>query len=98
MKLSSFITFAGFVMLIAATYCPLLRPFHLVNWDVPLQQALWHSRIVGSGAGNYRCSAQPAQSGTLSGMAILSAGCVVLWVGAAQNQYLVQFYAIQFFS
>src|SRR5471030_997895 len=34
MRLNTFISFAGFVMLIAATYCPILRPFHLVNWDV----------------------------------------------------------------
>ncbi|NCD68999.1 hypothetical protein [Mucilaginibacter agri] len=30
----SFITFAGFVAVIAGTYCPLLRPFHLFNWNV----------------------------------------------------------------
>ena len=34
MRLNSFISFAGFVMLLAATYCPILRPFHLVNWNV----------------------------------------------------------------
>lgn len=34
MRLNIFISFAGFVLLIAATYCPILRPFHLVNWDV----------------------------------------------------------------
>ncbi len=34
MRLNSFVSFAGFVMLIAATYCPILRPFHLVNWNV----------------------------------------------------------------
>lgn len=34
MKLSSFISFAGFIMLIAATYCPLFRPLHIVNWDM----------------------------------------------------------------
>jgi len=34
MQSKSFIAFVGFVLLIAATYCPLLRPFHLMNWDV----------------------------------------------------------------
>jgi len=34
MRLNSFISFAGFVMLIAATYCPILRPFHLRSLDV----------------------------------------------------------------
>jgi predicted membrane channel-forming protein YqfA (hemolysin III family) len=34
MRPSSFISFAGFVMLIAASYCPLLRPLHLTNWDM----------------------------------------------------------------
>ena len=34
MRLNSFISFAGFVMLIAATYCPILRPFHLRSMDV----------------------------------------------------------------
>jgi len=34
MRLSAFISFAGFVMFIAASYCPILRPFHLLNWDV----------------------------------------------------------------
>ena len=27
-------SFIGFVMLIAASYCPLLRPLHIVNWDM----------------------------------------------------------------
>ena len=34
MRLPSLISFIGFVLLMAATYCPLLRPFHLFNWDV----------------------------------------------------------------
>jgi predicted membrane channel-forming protein YqfA (hemolysin III family) len=34
MRPGSFISFAGFVMLIAATYCPLLRPLHISNWDM----------------------------------------------------------------
>ncbi len=34
MRLPSLISFIGFVLLIAATYCPLLRPFGLFNWDV----------------------------------------------------------------
>jgi predicted membrane channel-forming protein YqfA (hemolysin III family) len=34
MRLNTLLSFAGFVILIAATYCPILRPFHLVNWDV----------------------------------------------------------------
>lgn len=34
MRLNNFISFAGFVVLIAATWCPILRPFHLFNWNV----------------------------------------------------------------
>lgn len=34
MRLPSLISFIGFVLLMAATYCPLLRPFGLFNWDV----------------------------------------------------------------
>ncbi|MDB5110976.1 MAG: hypothetical protein JWR67_2090 [Mucilaginibacter sp.] len=34
MRLPVLISFVGFVVLISATYCPLLRPFHLLNWDV----------------------------------------------------------------
>jgi hypothetical protein len=34
MRLSTFISFTGFVMLIAACYCPILRPLHVINWDV----------------------------------------------------------------
>ena len=34
MRLPSLISFIGFVLLMAATWCPLLRPFHLFNWDV----------------------------------------------------------------
>ncbi|PJJ79428.1 hypothetical protein [Mucilaginibacter auburnensis] len=34
MRTSSFFSFAGFVLLIAGTYCPLLRPFGLVSWNV----------------------------------------------------------------
>jgi len=34
MRLPSLISFIGFVILMAATWCPLLRPFHLFNWNV----------------------------------------------------------------
>lgn len=34
MPTKSFLSFAGFVLLIAATYCPLLRPLGLMNWDL----------------------------------------------------------------
>jgi predicted membrane channel-forming protein YqfA (hemolysin III family) len=34
MRLNILISFIGFIVLIAATYCPILRPFHLLNWDV----------------------------------------------------------------
>jgi len=30
----SLLSFAGFVLLIIATYCPLLRPFGLMSWDL----------------------------------------------------------------
>ena len=28
------LSFVGFVLVFAGTYCPLLRPFHLFNWNV----------------------------------------------------------------
>lgn len=34
MRPPSFISFAGFVLLIAATYCPLFRPFGITTWDM----------------------------------------------------------------
>jgi predicted membrane channel-forming protein YqfA (hemolysin III family) len=34
MRINTFVSFVGFVMLIAATYCPILRPFHLRSMDV----------------------------------------------------------------
>jgi hypothetical protein len=34
MRFPSFISFVGFVLLMAGTWCPLLRPFHITNWDV----------------------------------------------------------------
>jgi hypothetical protein len=34
MRISSFVSFFGFVLLIAGTFSPLLRPFHLFSWDV----------------------------------------------------------------
>ena len=34
MKLRSFLAFAGFVMIIAATFCPLFRPFGITTWDM----------------------------------------------------------------
>lgn len=34
MPTKSFFSFAGFVLLIAATYCPLLRPFGLASWNL----------------------------------------------------------------
>lgn len=33
MRLNTLLSFIGFVVLLAATYCPLLRPFHLFNMD-----------------------------------------------------------------
>ena len=34
MRPSSLIALFGFVLLIAATYCPMLRVFHVANWNV----------------------------------------------------------------
>jgi len=34
MRISSLISFIGFVLVIAGAYCPLLRPFHLFNYDL----------------------------------------------------------------
>ena len=34
MRLNNLISFAGFVIIIAGTYCPIVRPLHLFNWDV----------------------------------------------------------------
>ncbi|MBK0378995.1 hypothetical protein [Mucilaginibacter segetis] len=34
MRPSQLLTLLGFIILIAATYCPMLRPFHLFNWNV----------------------------------------------------------------
>ncbi|MDN5287407.1 MAG: hypothetical protein JWR38_3681 [Mucilaginibacter sp.] len=34
MRLSSILSFVGFALLMAGTYCPLLRPFHIVSWNV----------------------------------------------------------------
>ncbi|WP_461452406.1 hypothetical protein [Mucilaginibacter sp.] len=33
MRLPALLSFAGFVLIIAATFCPLLRVFHVANWD-----------------------------------------------------------------
>ena len=34
MRPASLLAFLGFIVLIAATFCPMLRPFHLFNWNV----------------------------------------------------------------
>jgi hypothetical protein len=34
MQPKAFISFAGFVIMMAATWCPLLRPFGIMNWDL----------------------------------------------------------------
>ncbi|MGF7038694.1 hypothetical protein [Mucilaginibacter lappiensis] len=34
MRISSILSFVGFVLLFVGTYCPLLRPFHIMNWNV----------------------------------------------------------------
>jgi len=34
MRPASFASFVGFVLTIAATYCPLFRPLGIVNWDM----------------------------------------------------------------
>jgi hypothetical protein len=34
MQPKAFLTFAGFVILMAATWCPLLRPFGVITWDL----------------------------------------------------------------
>lgn len=34
MRISSFISFLGFVLIIAGSYSPLLRPFHLFNYNL----------------------------------------------------------------
>ncbi|MFD1256570.1 hypothetical protein ACFQ3S_07155 [Mucilaginibacter terrae] len=34
MQPKAFLSFAGFVILMAATWCPLLRPFGILTWDL----------------------------------------------------------------
>jgi hypothetical protein len=34
MQPKAFMSFIGFVILLAATWCPLLRPFGIMNWDL----------------------------------------------------------------
>jgi len=34
MRISSMLSLAGFILLLAGTFCPLLRPFFLFPWDV----------------------------------------------------------------
>jgi len=34
MRLPSLVSLAGFIMLAVSTWCPLLRPFHIFNFDV----------------------------------------------------------------
>lgn len=34
MRLPALLSLFGFILLIAGTYCPMLRPFHLLNWNV----------------------------------------------------------------
>lgn len=34
MRLPSLLALVGFIVLIAGTYCPMLRPFHVTNWNV----------------------------------------------------------------
>jgi len=34
MQPKAFISFVGFVLLMAATWCPLLRPFGIMNWNL----------------------------------------------------------------
>jgi predicted membrane channel-forming protein YqfA (hemolysin III family) len=34
MRLSSILSFVGFSLLFAATYCPLLRVFHVTSWNI----------------------------------------------------------------
>ncbi|TWR31604.1 hypothetical protein FPZ43_03795 [Mucilaginibacter pallidiroseus] len=34
MRPASLLTILGFIILIAGTFCPLLRPLHLFNWNV----------------------------------------------------------------
>ena len=34
MRISSLISFLGFVLIIAGSFCPLLRPFHIFNYDL----------------------------------------------------------------
>jgi len=34
MRLPLLLALLGFILIIAATFCPMLRPFHLFNWNV----------------------------------------------------------------
>jgi hypothetical protein len=52
MRPASLLTLFGFVILIVATFCPMLRPFHLVNWNVyklnqPYGMALMLVGVIG---------------------------------------------------
>jgi hypothetical protein len=52
MRPASLLTLMGFVLLIVATFCPMLRPFHLINWNVyklnqPYGMALMLVGVIG---------------------------------------------------
>lgn len=52
MRPASLLALLGFVILIVATFCPMLRPFHLFNWNVyqlnqPYGMALMLAGVIG---------------------------------------------------
>ena len=53
MRPASLLALLGFVILIVATFCPMLRPFHLFNWNVyqlnqPYGMALMLAGVIGT--------------------------------------------------
>ena len=52
MRPASLLSLIGFTILIVATFCPMLRPFHLVNWNVyklnqPYGMAIMLTGVIG---------------------------------------------------
>jgi len=95
MRIGSFITLVGFILIIAGTFCPLLRPFGLFSMDVyalkkPYGIVMLVVAIVGV------LSSILQQRKLASAAAIVSLLLIVLLYGAAVLQVSTTFNFIPF--
>jgi hypothetical protein len=95
MRLPSLLSLIGFILLIAATFCPMLRPFHLFNMNVyKMNQPYGILMHAGRGYWYIVHIFKPNQGNAVCGLGIACAGSIALCSRVLKSKNQFQLYSV----